>query len=67
VLTGRRFLLRSSTIGVDTTSEKRIAVTIPAGVTIEITGGPHHNDPDGIGAMRRKGADDVHRGRAGAG
>ncbi len=44
MLAGKRFRLRTPTIGVDKTGESKIAVTIPAGVTIEIVRGTSPND-----------------------
>ena len=46
VLTGKRFRLEKSTLGVEIVDGKRRAVTIPAGSTIEVVSGP--KDSDGL-------------------
>ena len=46
MLTGKRFRLEKSTLGVEIVDGKRRAVTIPAGSTIEVVSGP--NNPDGL-------------------
>jgi len=45
MFTGKRFRLKTPTVGVEKTAESQIAVTIPAGVTIEIAHGPSPNNP----------------------
>ena len=42
--TGKRFRLKTDTMGIDTVDDKRVAVTVPAGTIIEVTGGPRPND-----------------------
>ena len=44
MLTGKRFRLKTDTMGIGTVDDKRVAVTVPAGAMIEVTGGPRAND-----------------------
>jgi hypothetical protein len=44
VLTGKRFRLKVPTIGLALVDDKRIAVPIPAGSIVVVTGGPRPND-----------------------
>ena len=44
MLTGKRFRLKTDTMGVGTVDDKRVAVTVPADAIIEVTGGPRPND-----------------------
>ena len=44
MLTGKRFRLKTDTMGIGTVDDKRVAVTVPSGAMIEVTGGPRPND-----------------------
>ena len=44
VLTGKRFRLKVPTIGLALIDDKRIAVPIPAGSIVVVTGGPRPHD-----------------------
>jgi hypothetical protein len=44
MLTGKRFRLMTATLAIDSSGEKRIAVTVPAGSVIEVIRGPRPND-----------------------
>jgi hypothetical protein len=44
MLTGKRFRLRSETIGIEQKDGKLVAVTVPAGSVVTITSGPRPND-----------------------
>jgi hypothetical protein len=44
MLSGKRFKLEISTVGVEIVSGKRVAVTVPAGDTIKVVSGPRHTD-----------------------
>jgi hypothetical protein len=44
MLTGKRFRLKTATMGIHTVDNKRVAVMVPAGAIIEVTGGPRPND-----------------------
>src|SRR6476661_4186449 len=44
MLTGKRFRLKTDTMGIGTVDDKRVAVTVPADAIIEVTGGPRPND-----------------------
>jgi hypothetical protein len=44
VLTGKRFRLKVPTIGLVLIDDKRVAVPIPAGSIVVVTGGPRPND-----------------------
>ena len=44
MLTGKRFRLKTDTMGIGTVEDKKIAVTVPADAIIEVTGGPRPND-----------------------
>jgi hypothetical protein len=43
MLTGKRFRLKTDTMGIGTVDGKRVAVTVPADAIIEVTGGPRPN------------------------
>lgn len=44
MLTGRRFRLKVNTLAIDSSGQKRIAVTVPSGEIIEVTRGPRFDD-----------------------
>jgi hypothetical protein len=44
VLTGKRFRLKVATLGLALIDDKRIAVPIPAGSIVIVSGGPRPND-----------------------
>lgn len=44
MLTGKRFRLEKSTLGVEVADGKRCAVTIPSGATIKVVSGPKSGD-----------------------
>jgi hypothetical protein len=44
MLTGKRFRLKTDTMGIGRVDDKRVAVTIPADAIIEVTSGPRPND-----------------------
>ena len=44
MLTGKRFRLTTDTLAIDSTGEKRIAVTVPAKQVIEVIRGPRPDD-----------------------
>jgi hypothetical protein len=44
MLSGKRFRLKEPTLAIDSSGEKRVAVTVPEGATIDVIRGPRPDD-----------------------
>ena len=44
MLTGKRFRLKTATVGIEKVDDERVAVLVPADIIIEVTGGPRPSD-----------------------
>jgi len=49
MLTGKRFRLKTATVGIEKVDDERVAVLVPADIIIEVTGGPRPSDMHATG------------------